>query len=403
MLNYNNIFQSHIEQIKQEGRYRDFVNITRIAGDFPHAFDNNTKQKIVVWCINDYLGMAQNTQVKQAMIEAVYKMGTGSGGTRNIGGNHNIILELEKEIADLNQKDDAIIFTSGYIANDTSLSTIAKILPNLVFFSDADNHASIIAGIRNSGAEKKIFKHNDIEHLEELLKDTDIDRPKVICFESIYSMDGTESPIAEICELAKKYNALTYLDEVHTVGIYGEGGAGYANAKQQQHNIDFIQGTLGKAYGVIGGYLSASEAMIKAIRATAPGFIFTTSLSPGISAAALASIRHLRNSDFEREKLMQNVAYIKSKLNKLGIKFIENNSHIIPIIVGDPHLTRMISKTLLEEYKIFVQHINYPTVPKGTERLRITPTPCHTKEMADILVEALNEIFTKLNLLQKAA
>jgi 5-aminolevulinate synthase len=402
MLNYEAIFAAHTAQIKAEGRYREFLNLARKSGKFPYATTPNGKE-ILLWCINDYLGMGEHKDVKDAAKLAVDLMGAGTGGTRNIGGNNSLIVELEQEIADLHNKQNALVFTSGYIANDTTLSTLAKILPNVIFFSDEDNHASIIAGIRNSRAEKVIFRHNDANHLAELLAAADPARPKIIVFESIYSMDGQRSPIHEICELARKYNALTYLDEVHTVGLYGDRGAGIAQENGVSDQIDIIQGTLGKAFGVIGGYIAASNALIDAVRSSAPGFIFTTALPPMVASAAKASIRHLKKSDIERKTHKDRIAYLKRKLEQAGIEYLKNDSHIVPIIIGDPVLTKVASKKLLEDFGIFVQYINYPTVPRNTERLRLTPTPYHTYEMIDYLVGALEKVLTDINVLKSVA
>jgi 5-aminolevulinate synthase len=402
MINYESFFAAHTSQIKAEGRYRDFLNLARKAGKFPYASTPSGKE-ILLWCINDYLGMGEHPLVKEAAKQAVDLMGAGTGGTRNIGGNNSLIVELEQELAELHGKQNALVFTSGYIANDTTLSTLARILPNVIFFSDEDNHASIIAGIRNSRADKVIFRHNDAKHLEELLAKTDPSRPKIIVFESIYSMDGQRSPIHEICKLARKYNALTYLDEVHTVGLYGNRGAGIANEEGLSDKIDIIQGTLGKAFGVIGGYIAASSNLIDAVRSSAPGFIFTTALPPMVASAAKASIRHLKNSDVERKTHKEKISYLKKKLEEAGIDYLKNDSHIVPIIIGDPVLTKVASKKLLEDFGIFVQYINYPTVPRNTERLRLTPTPLHTYEMIDYLVKALEAVFIEINVLKSVA
>lgn len=398
MTSYDEHFQRHIDQIKSEGRYREFIDLARHAGDFPNATYVPNNEKIVVWCINDYLGMAQHPAVKQAVNEAVELMGAGSGGTRNIGGNNHYVVELEKEIADLHQKEQALVMTSGFVANEASLTSLAKIFPDIVFFSDADNHASIIKGICNSRAEKCIFRHNDMAHLRKLISSYPKDRPKIIVFESIYSMDGEHSPMAEICEIAQEFNAMTYLDEVHTVGLYGNRGAGIAESLGLHNQITIIQGTLGKAYGTMGGYIAASHQIIEAIRLTAPGFIFTTSLPPIVAAAALSSMRHLKNSDAERQMHQDRVRTLKQKLTERNINFLHNNSHIIPIIIGDPVLTKQASRLLLNKYKIFVQDINFPTVAKGTERLRITPTPCHNDEMIEEVVNALDEVLINIGI-----
>lgn len=398
MFHYNNIFENHIDQIKEEGRYRDFVALQRQAENFPSAWCNG--KNIVMWCINDYLGMSKHPKVTNAALEAVAQYGIGSGGTRNIGGNNSCIIELEQELADLHQKDGALVFTSGYVANDTTLATLAKIMPELAFFSDELNHASIISGIRNSKAEKYIYHHLDTEHLEILLKEVDINRPKIIVFESAYSMDGLFSPIEKIIELANKYNALTFIDEVHTVGLYGDRGAGIAARQGCSRSIDIIQGTLGKAYGTIGGYIAASKQIIDSIRLSAPGFIFTTSLPPVISAAATASIHHLKNSTIERDIYQKVVSKVKCSFDEAKVPYFKNESHIIPIIIGDPMTAKYISEVLLNKYNIYVQHINFPTVPRGTERLRIIPTPNHTDQMIQELTLALVEIFSTLAISQ---
>ena len=401
MFNYNSSFKNQINQIQNEGRYRDFIGLQRHAGDFPLASWGEDRKKITMWCINDYLGMSQNPKVIEAANKALLENGVGSGGTRNIGGNNYAIVDLENELADLHSKDSALVFTSGYVSNDATLTTLAKILPNLVYLSDESNHASMIAGIKNSRAEKQIYRHLDTDHLEELLKNIDINRPKIIAFESAYSMDGLISPIAKICELAKKYNALTYIDEVHSVGLYGSRGAGIANMLGLEEDIDIIQGTLAKAYGVIGGYITGNHELIDAIRLTASGFIFTTSLPPAITEAARISIKHLKNSDQERIKHQEVVNKTKDSLKKAGINIFENQSHIIPIVIGDPELTKKASKLLVDKYNIFVQHINFPTVQRGTERLRITPTPLHTEKMIQELANSLASVFEELGIKTK--
>jgi 5-aminolevulinate synthase len=399
MYNYQAAFANQINQIKTEGRYRNFIGLQRKAGEFPKALWGKDRDKtITMWCINDYLGMSQHPIVLEAATKALADNGVGSGGTRNIGGNNYSIEELENEIADLHNKESALVFTSGYVSNDASLVSLAKIIPDLVFFSDELNHASMVAGIRNSKSEKYIYKHLNINHLEDLLKSIDINRPKVIAFESAYSMDGQISPIKEICSLAEKYNAMTYIDEVHSVGLYGTRGAGIANMLGFEGKIDIIQGTLAKAYGVIGGYIAGNKDMIDAIRLTASGFIFTTSLPPVITAAAKASILHLKNSDAERIKHQEVVAKVKESFKIAGIGFFPNKSHIVPIIIGDPEKTRLASQLLIDRHSIFVQHINFPTVPRGTERLRITPTPAHTDQMIEQLTLALVDVFSELGI-----
>ena len=398
--NYEQIFLTCIDKIKAENRYRTFTEIERIAGQFPYAIHHPTGKRITMWCINDYLGMAQHpTVIKQAQT-ALLRSGAGAGGTRNIGGNTNHIVDLERHLAYLHNKARSLVFTSGYVANDTTLSTLAKIMPDLVFFSDEDNHASIIHGIKNSRAQKYVYKHLDADHLRELLGQVDRARPKVIVFESIYSMDGLESPIAEICQLAREFNALTYIDEVHTVGLYGTRGAGVANERGFEDEIDIIQGTLGKAFGVIGGYIAGDSSLIDAVRLTAPGFIFTTALPPCIAAAASASIECVMGLEEKRVLHKEKVAMFKASLDESGIGYIQNQSHIVPIVIGDAELTRQASRKLLNEHGIFVQHINFPTVARGTERLRFTPTPCHTQEMIRHAVESLAQVFSELNIYQ---
>jgi len=396
MSHYNSVFDNHITTIKQEGRYREFAIVQRQMEIYPSAWYN--KQEIVMWCINDYLGMSRHPKVINSAIEAISEYGIGSGGTRNIGGNNSCIIELEKEIATLHNKELALVFTSGYVANDATLTTLAKIMPNIVFFSDELNHASIISGISNSKAEKHIYRHLDVLHLEELLKQVDINRPKIIVFESAYSMDGLFSPITQIVQLAKKYNALTFIDEVHTVGLYGNQGAGIAELHGCACDIDIIQGTLGKAFGTIGGYIAANNQIIDSIRLTASGFIFTTSLPPVIASAATASIRHLKNSSAERTKHQEVIAKVKQSFDKANIDYFRNHSHIIPIIIGDPIKVKNASNMLLDKYNIYIQHINFPTVPRRTERLRIIPTPHHTDQMISDLTQALVETFRELDI-----
>jgi len=394
---YAQIFEHQINAIKSEGRYREFVPILRLAEDLPYAIDNNN-HKITLWCINDYLGMSVHEAVISAAKSAIDSAGIGSGGTRNIGGNNKILLELEKNLADLHDKEGALVFTSGYVANDATLTSMSKIMPNMIYFSDEMNHASIINGIRNAQVPKYIYKHNDTDSLESLLKQVPLETPKMIVFESVYSMDGMVSPIDKIIYLAKKYNALTYIDEVHSVGLYGNRGAGIANAMDLSHDIDIIQGTLAKAYGTIGGYIASTNLIIDAVRSIAPGFIFTTSLPPVIAAAANASINHLKASEVERLRHQNRISALKIALEKADIKYFKNNSHIIPIIIGDPILTKTISEKLFKEHSIYLQHINYPTVSRGSERLRITITPYHTDQMIAELVGALQTVFAELGI-----
>ncbi len=394
-LDYNQYFTSAIDDLKNEGRYRVFSDIERKVGKHPIAFDHKRQKDITIWCINDYLGMSQHKSVIEAANKANNAMGVGSGGTRNIGGTHHPMVELEEELASLHEKQASLVFTSGYVSNDASISTLAKLLPNCVMFSDQENHASIIEGIRRGGAERHIYKHLDVEDLEEKLKLVDINRPKLILFESVYSMDGCISPIEKICDLADKYNALTYIDEVHAVGLYGKTGGGICQQLGLMDRLSIIEGTLAKGFGVIGGYIVGDKLLVDAIRSYAAGFIFTTSLPPSLAAAATTSIRYLKQSSLEREALQSNARKVKQKLREAKIPFIENDSHMIPVMVNDPVLSRKISEILLDDFSIFVQHINYPTVPRGLERLRITPTPLHTDQMIEDLVNALVIAFNR--------
>ncbi len=394
-MNYQNFFQNAINQLIEQNRYREFLDISRICGQFPLAINNKNNQQITVWCSNDYLGLGQNQLAINAAIEAVQHFGVGSGGTRNISGTNHPLIELEKEVAALHSKESALVFTSGYVANDTTITTLAKIIPNLVVFSDQKNHASIIVGIKNSRLEKQIFLHNDMEDLERLLKLYPNDQPKIIIFEAIYSMDGNIGKVAEICGLAKKYNALTFIDEVHGVGIYGKNGGGISQELNLSDKIDIIQGTFGKAFGGIGGYIAASKTIIDTIRSYGSGFIFTTSMPPMVAAAIVNNVRHLKNSDIERKLHREKIFQLKTKLAEQNIKIIDNNSHIISIIIGDAILSKRISQALLDDHKIYIQNINYPTVAKGEERLRIIVTPLHTDQMINDLVAALKEVLIK--------
>lgn len=387
----HSILAGQIEAIKEQGRYRVFVELERLVGRFPYALYQG--KEVVMWCSNDYLGMSQHPAVIAAMQEALQKAGAGSGGTRNIAGTQQYHQQLEQELADLYGKDAALVFSSGYVANEATLMTLGSRLPNCVIFSDSDNHASLIHGIRESGAQKHIFKHNDVEHLESLLKAEPLDRPKMIVFESVYSMTGSMAPIAKICELATRYNALTFLDEVHAVGLYGNEGGGLAQELGLQDQVDVISGNFGKAYGVMGGFIAGSATVIDFVRSFAGPFIFTTSLSPVIAAGALASVRYLRQSQTERASLKQVVAKVKTAFREANIPFIEGQSHMVPVIIGNADRCREISHSLLHRFGVYVQAVNYPTVAIGTERLRITPSPFHTDNMTADLVRSLKTVF----------
>ncbi len=399
-MNYKRYFEEAIAQVQAEKRYRVFAELERIAGAFPRALwrsDGATKE-IVVWCSNDYLGMGQHPDVIRAMQEAAGRMGTGAGGTRNISGTNRPLVELEAELADLHGKQSALVFTSGFVSNEASISTIARLLPNCLVLSDELNHASMIEGVRRSGAEKKIFRHNDVEHLEELLRAAGRSRAKLIVFESVYSMDGDISPIAEIADLAEKYNAMTYIDEVHAVGMYGARGGGITEQEGLAERIDVIEGTLAKAFGTLGGYVTGSSAVIDAIRSYASGFIFTTALPPAVAAAATASIRHLKRSSAEREGQRRQAQRTRDVLRAAGLPVMPSQTHIVPVLVGDPELCKQATDRLLDRHGIYIQPINYPTVPRGTERLRITPTPLHGDELIDRLTDALVETWDTLQI-----
>ena len=404
-MNYDQIFDAAIDRLHAEGRYRVFIDILRNKGAYPNArcfHGHNGPKPITVWCSNDYLSMGQHPKVIEAMEEALHNVGAGSGGTRNIGGNTHYHIELENELSDLHDKQSALLFTSGYVSNDATLSTLARILPGCIIFSDELNHASMIAGIRNSGCEKRVWRHNDVEHLEELLAAEDPNVPKLIAFESVYSMDGDVAPIHAICDLADKYNALTYLDEVHAVGMYGARGGGISERDEASHRLTIIEGTLAKAVGVMGGYIAADQRIIDVIRSYAPGFIFTTSLSPVLVAGALASIRHLKQSNEERDGQQASAARLKAMFADAGLPVMQSTTHIVPLMVGDPVKAKRISDMLLAEYGVYVQPINFPTVPRGTERLRFTPGPNHDEAMMHDLTAALVEIWDRLEL-RKAA
>jgi 5-aminolevulinate synthase len=396
-MDYRARFAAALDALHKEGRYRVFADIKRDCGAFPHAvhYRGDTPRKITVWCSNDYLGQGESKIVRDAMHEAIDAVGAGSGGTRNISGTTHYHVELEQELADLHDKEAALLFTSAYVANDATLATLTKLLPGLVIFSDELNHASMIEGIRHGGGPKKIFRHNDIADLERLLKETPRETPKLIAFESVYSMDGHISPVEKICDLAEKYNALTYIDEVHSVGMYGPRGGGIAERDRQAHRIDIFNGTLAKGFGVMGGYIAGSRDCIDAIRSYAAGFIFTTSLAPAIAAGALASVRHLKSSQLERARHQERARTLKKRLQAAGLPVMDNPSHIVPVFVGDPVRCKAVSDTLLERYGIYVQPINYPTVPRGTERLRLTPTPQHTDADMDHLVASLTELWAE--------
>ena len=404
-VDYSRVFNQAIDRLHAEGRYRVFIDILRNKGMFPNArcfAGHNGPKPITVWCSNDYLAMGQHPKVIAAMEEALHDVGAGSGGTRNIGGNTHYHIDLESELADLHGKEGALLFTSGYVSNEATLATLAKVLPGCIIFSDELNHASMIAGIRNSGCEKRVFRHNDLEHLEELLAESDPQAPKLIAFESVYSMDADIAPIAEICDLADKYNALTYLDEVHAVGMYGARGGGISERDGVADRLNIIEGTLGKAFGVMGGYIAADRTIIDVIRSYAPGFIFTTSLSPVLVAGALASVRHLKASSAEREGQQAAAAKLKAMFREAGLPVMDSTTHIVPLMVGDPVKAKRVSDVLLAEYGVYVQPINYPTVPRGTERLRFTPGPAHDEAMMRELTDALVEIWGRLEMRRAA-
>jgi 5-aminolevulinate synthase len=401
---YNQQLEMALESLKSEGRYREFADICRIKGRFPRALyrGHGIEKEVTVWCSNDYLGMGQHPDVLFAMHRALDDVGAGSGGTRNIAGTTHYHVELERELADLHGKDAALLFNSGYMANEATLSTLGKLLPGCIILSDELNHASMIEGIRHSRCDKHVWLHNDLEHLESLLAAIDPARPKIIAFESVYSMDGDIAPIAEICDLARKYNALTYLDEVHAVGMYGNRGGGVAEREGLLDRIDIIEGTLAKAFGLMGGYIAANATIVDAIRSFAPGFIFTTSIAPVIAAGAVASIRHLKTSDKERGLQRKHAKLLMTALKARTLPVIDTPSHIVPIVVGDPTKCKALTDRLLDECAIYVQPINYPTVPRGTERLRLTPGPLHGELEIIRLVDALDQLWNKM-LLHRAA
>jgi 5-aminolevulinate synthase len=404
-MDYNAHFATELDKLRQEGRYRVFMDLERKAGSFPRAVrhvDGKT-QDVTVWCSNDYLGMGQNQKVMQAMHDAIDKCGAGAGGTRNISGTNHYHVALERELAELHGKEAALLFNSGYMSNWTSLSTLASAFPDCVVLSDAGNHASMIEGIRHSRAEKIIFRHNDIADLEMHLKKLDRKRPKLIAFESVYSMDGDFGRIKEICDLADKYGAMTYLDEVHGVGLYGPHGGGVAEREGLMHRLTVIEGTLAKAFGVVGGYITGSVVLCDYVRSFASGFIFSSALPPAVAAGAKAAISHLRSSEDERSRLRERVARVKAGLSKYGIPFMDHGSHIVPVIVGDAAKCKWISDYLLDNHGIYLQPINYPTVPRGTERLRITPTPHHSDADIDHLIKALSSMWQQCALSRAVA
>ena len=399
-MDYSQFFDAALSRLHDERRYRVFADLERIAGRFPHAVWHSPKgaSHVVIWCSNDYLGMGQHPKVVGAMVETATRVGTGAGGTRNIAGTNHPLVQLEAELADLHGKEAALLFTSGYVSNQTGIATIAKLIPNCLILSDALNHNSMIEGVRQAGCERVIFRHSDMAHLEELLIAAGPNRPKLIACESLYSMDGDIAPLAKICDLAEKYGAMTYVDEVHAVGMYGPRGGGIAERDGVMHRIDVLEGTLAKAFGCLGGYIAAKAEIIDAVRSYAPGFIFTTALPPPICSAATAAIRHLKVSSWERERHQDRAARTKAILSAAGLPVMSSQTHIVPLFVGDPEKCKQASDMLLEEFGIYIQPINYPTVPKGTERLRITPSPYHDDALIDALAHALADVWKRLDL-----
>ena len=395
-MDHESFFKARLDALRAEGRYRVFADLQRLCGRFPCAFDHRVGGEVTVWCSNDYLGMGQHPAVIEAMISAAREFGAGSGGTRNISGNLHLHRLLEAEIADLHGRDAALLFTSGYVANESALSTLSQTIPGIVVVSDAHNHASMIAGIRNGRAEKHIFRHNDADDLRRVLTALPDERPKLVCFESVYSMDGDIAPIGELCDVAEAFGAMTYLDEVHAVGLYGPRGGGIAERDGVLERPTVIQGTLAKAFGVMGGYIAGSAALVDYLRSHAPGFIFTTSLPPALVAGALAAIRHLKSSKVERVKHRERVATVKRRLAQAGLPVMPSQSHIVPLLIGNAARCKAVSDALLEQHRIYVQPINYPTVPRGTERLRLTPTPLHSDADIDALVDAMAEVWQGL-------
>ena len=399
-MDYDTYFTTALSRLRDERRYRVFADLERIAGRFPYAicYSSEGRREVVVWCSNDYLGMGQHPKVIGAMVETAVRLGVGAGGTRNIAGTNHPLVELECELADLHRKQSALVFTSGYVSNLTGIATIAKLIPDCLILSDALNHNSMIEGVRQSGREKLIWRHNDVEHLERLLKEVGRHRPKLIVFETLYSMDGDVAPMHRICDLAEHYGAMTYADEVHAVGMYGSRGAGLAERDGLLDRIDVLEGTLAKAFGCIGGYIAGSSVLIDAVRSHASGFIFTTALPPGVCAAATAAIRHLKTSTAERERHQERAARLKSVLNAAALPVMPSDTHIVPILVGDAEKCKAASDLLLTEHRIYIQPINYPTVARGMERLRITPTPHHNNRLIDALAEALVDVWERLDL-----
>jgi len=399
-MDYNSFFAAAVNRLKDEQRYRVFVDLERIAGRFPHAIWHSPTgpREVVIWCSNDYLGMGQHPNVVGAMVATAACFGAGAGGTRNIAGTNHPLVKLELELADLHRKEAALVFTSGYVSNQTGIATIGKLIPDCLVLSDALNHNSMIEGVRQSGCEKRIWRHNDVGHLEELLRAAGAERRKLIVFETLYSMDGDVAPLHRICDLAERYGAMTYADEVHAVGMYGRRGAGIAERDGAMDRIDVLEGTLAKAFGCVGGYIAGASTLIDAVRSYAPGFIFTTALPPAICAAATAAIRHLKSSHSERARHQESAARVKAMLNLAGLPVMPSNTHIVPVLVGDPQKCKAASDLLLTEHGIYLQPINYPTVPRGLERLRIAPNPYHDEALSEALCDALLDVWARLGL-----